>query len=143
VHPRRDTGRPSPQPRRGGGPVGAVFLIGPHVRHVLERLTILGLLGILAVAASAPVTIHTGVAERVRGVVAAGHHRLHVLVAHGRYNAAHVGGGSVSFTFMIVAELLGTLLAITVIVWWADRRAGNRAVARTPGRTGGPDGPRP
>jgi hypothetical protein len=117
-----------------------VLPIGAHARHVLERLIALGVLGILAGAASAPVTIHTGAFERVRDVAVAGHHRLHLLVAHTRYDAFHVGGGSVTFTCMIVAELLGTLLAIAVFLWWADRRAAYRAEVRTPGRTNGRDG---
>lgn len=94
-------------------------------------------------ALSTPVTIHTGVIERARDVVAAGHHRLHVLVAHARYDAIHVGGGTVRLDFMIVAELVGTLVVIAVMICWADhRRARRRADTRTPDRSDRPDGPR-
>ena len=101
----------------------------PHARRALERLTAIGVFSILAIVGPAPVTIHTGFIEQARDVVAAGHHRLRALVAHARYDAVHVGG--VSFSFMIVVELLGTLVVIAVIICWAERLARNRAHART------------
>jgi hypothetical protein len=103
-------------------PPDTVLPTGPHARHVRERLIAVGVLGILAVFLSAPITIHTGVVEHARDVAAAGHHRLHSLAAHARYDAVHVGGGSVSFSIMIVAELLGTLVAIALMLSWAEHR---------------------
>ena len=106
-------------------PAGAVLPIGPHARPVRERLIAVGMLGFVAVFLSTPITIHTALIDRAWDV-AAGDHRLQVLVAHARDDAVHVGSGAAGFAIMIVAELLGSLLAIAAMICWAERhRAGD------------------
>lgn len=131
--------------RERGGLRSNLFVIEAYTRQMLVRLVSLAGLGLLATLASARVAAHNQVVERAHDNVAASYHRILLLARHAEYDTLHVGTASLGVAAVIIAELIGTVALIALLIGSAERRnAGGRSSAPTPsaahrraGSTGG------
>jgi hypothetical protein len=91
-------------------------------RHVVDRLLTAGLVGVLIVLVSAPVTIRTGAADSMADRAGGADHSARLLMAHLRYAAVRVDGRSIGFDVTLIAELAGVLALIAVTIAWVEHR---------------------
>jgi hypothetical protein len=125
-HPTGQTARPRRR-RRGNLPA-----IEACARQVFDRLVAVAGLGLLATLASTRIAIRNEAAEPNNDGLVAGYHHLVPLIRHARYDAVRVGDVGTGVA-MIMAELVGTVALIALLVGWVERRkARSRSSSSTP-----------
>ena len=109
--------------RRGPGRLrGNLLVIEAHARQVLDRLVAVAGLGLLATLASARAAAHGQAIEQAHDDAATNYHRLQLLARQAQYDILHVGGDGIGVATMIITELIGTVVLIALLIFWAERR---------------------